>query len=369
MILKSITPRNFGPFAAESALTLDPDVTVLTGPNDVGKSLVLRAIQILCTNVVAEGHDVNRDRTGQFNGRWQDDPEVCCEAEFELTERTLGIGGIPPGFNPGSIMSVRKHMVSKSPSARVTELRRGDLTTTQLAQWSKFPDVLFLPLHSELREAIDLSAMTDAESHLIRLGFGNAFSIAQHKAMTEIARSFRINEGEEKLNSRLKQILPPTMPMRFKLLEVAGDAGVLGVGLIDEHSGFAPIGSRGSGVRRLLNIMGALLRLDPATGYSIVLYDEPEASLHSDAQHMLRRLLESVASHPTIQVVYSTHSPAMINTLRPQSIRVMERTCEGGKAVSALSERCVCRQLFIGANQPRDQSGGFLAIRAHHDRR
>ncbi len=37
MILKSIAIRNFGPFAVEATLQVEPEVTVLTGPNVTGK--------------------------------------------------------------------------------------------------------------------------------------------------------------------------------------------------------------------------------------------------------------------------------------------------------------------------------------------
>ena len=116
--------------------------------------------------------------------------------------------------------------------------------------------------------------------------------------------------------------------------EIEGKADFLAVNLQDQHTGLSLLGSRGAGVRRLLNVMGALLRLDPAGGHTIVLYDEPETSLHADAQHMLRRLLEGIASNPTIQVVYTTHSPAMINNLRPNTIRVLERKRVENKAIS-----------------------------------
>ena len=343
MILKSITPRHFGPFAADSVLYLDRDVTVLTGPNDVGKSLALRAIQILCTDAGASAHEIHRDRIGEFDGRWEDDSDVCCEADFELTEQTIAGGGLPKDWKPGATIHVRKRMTVRSRVAQVTEMRNGGQKQNPKFDLDRFPSVLVLPLESEIRETIDLGTMSEAETNFVRLGFGSKFSLEQHRALSEINRSFRIDEAVEKLNSRLKVIVPRTMNLRFKLLEVAGKPEVLGVGLVDEHSGYAPLGSRGAGVRRLLNVMGALLRLDPRTGHSIILYDEPETSLHSDAQHMLRRLLESLAAHPSTQVIYATHSPAMINTLRPNSVRVLERRRQSEKAVS-----CFVSDAFSG---------------------
>ncbi len=332
MILKNITPKHFGPFAEETTLHLDPEVTVLTGPNDAGKSLALRAIEILCTQSTMDAHEVNRDRTREFKGKWNDDDEIHCIGVFEVTDVSVAKNRLPRKTKPGSTVTVRRRM--NASEGQILEINDGKDRTNPSIQFTVPPQVLKLPLATEVRQEIDFRNMTDAESHLIRLGFGSAFSLEQHKSLTQIDRSFRIDEAEARLNEKLRRILPVTMPLSFKLLEINAQPELLGIGLIDEHRGYAPLGSRGAGVRRLLNIMGALLRVNPDDGHTMVLYDEPEISLHADAQHMLRRLLESIASHPNVQVVYTTHSPAMINTLRPQSIRILERKRVNEKAVS-----------------------------------
>jgi predicted ATP-dependent endonuclease of OLD family len=332
VILKSITPQHFGPFAAETTLHLDPEVTVLTGPNDAGKSLALRAIEILCTQSTIDNHEVNRDRTGEFKGKWNEDAEIACVGVFETTESTPARKGLPKGTKPGTTITVHRRMTANQ--GQIKEINDGRTRSNPQSPFTSPPHVLKLPLATEVRQEINFGNMTDAESHLIRLGFGPEFSLEQHKSLDQIARSFRIDEAQTRLNEKLRRILPLTMPLSFRLLEVGAQPELLGIGLIDEHRGYAPLGSRGAGVRRLLNVMGALLRVNPDSGHTIVLYDEPETSLHADAQHMLRRLLENLASNPNVQVIYTTHSPAMVNTLRPQSIRVLERRRVNDKAVS-----------------------------------
>ena len=331
MILKSITPQHFGPFAAETTLHIAPEVTVLTGPNDAGKSFALRAIEILCTQETIDEHEVNRDRLGEFEGKWNEDSGVACIAEFVATEASVAKKTLPKNTKPGAAITVKRRM--NAPGGRVIEINDGKTRTNPETHFTP-PAILKLPLPTEVREQIDLGAMTDAESHLVRLGLGPAFSVDSHKNLAPASRSLRIAQAEEKLNENLSRTLPVTMPLSFKLVEVGGQPEQLGIALIDEHRGYTLLDSRGAGVRRLINVMGALLRVDADDGHTIVLYDEPETSLHADAQHMLRRLLESLASHPNVQVVYTTHSPAMVNTLRPQSIRILERTRVNGKAVS-----------------------------------
>src|SRR5262245_32309398 len=48
MRIEQIEISNYGPFFVPATLVLELDVTVLTGPNDVGKSSVLRLISRLC---------------------------------------------------------------------------------------------------------------------------------------------------------------------------------------------------------------------------------------------------------------------------------------------------------------------------------
>lgn len=334
MILKSITPKHFGPFAADTTLHLDPEVTVITGPNDAGKSLTLRAIEILCTQNSIDGHEANRDRTGEFNGKWNDDAEITCVGIFETTQSDFGKKGLPVSTKPGSTIVVQRRM--NTIYGQITEIKKGEFRSNQQSDFLNPPKILKLPLASKVRQEINFGKMTDSESNLIRLGFGPEFSLEQHNNLDQINRSFRVNEAQDRLNDKLRQILPKTMPLSFRLLEISAKPELIGIGLIDEHKGYAPLGSRGAGVRRLINVMGALLRVDTNNENTIVLYDEPETSLHADAQHMLRHLLENLASHSNVQVIYTTHSPAMINTLRPQSIRVLERKRMNDKAVSLI---------------------------------
>ena len=72
MILKAITIENFGPFV-RGYLKLSPEVTVLTGANDAGKSHALRAIQLLFSGQAMKANEVNRDRAKEITKSWQSD--------------------------------------------------------------------------------------------------------------------------------------------------------------------------------------------------------------------------------------------------------------------------------------------------------
>lgn len=58
----------------------------------------------------------------------------------------------------------------------------------------------------------------------------------------------------------------------------------------------------------------------------LLLFDEPAAPLHPSAQRMVTRLLDSLASRR--QIIYSSHSPFLIDWNFPQRIRVFSRDPE-----------------------------------------
>jgi hypothetical protein len=119
------------------------------------------------------------------------------------------------------------------------------------------------------------------------------------------------------------------MPFQFRFHEVGGDGKAIGITLVDGVQGYVEVGLRGTGVRRLLSLMGLLLQQVNPEEQTVLLLDEPETSLHADAQHQLRRTLEGLGSNPRVQVVYATHSPAMVNPAYPDRVRVFCRQTSG----------------------------------------
>ena len=127
------------------------------------------------------------------------------------------------------------------------------------------------------------------------------------------------------------------MSLTFLLTEVPQNPNQISLTVIDPIQVYAPLGQRGAGVRKIITILGHLAMTDPALP-TLILLDEPETSLHADAQHSLRRLLEQMAKQPNTQVIYATHSPSMINNMRPKSIRVIRRGAGVGAKPGSIIE-------------------------------
>lgn len=71
-------------------------------------------------------------------------------------------------------------------------------------------------------------------------------------------------------------------------------------------------------------------RIENASEYALVLLDEPEVSLHPGAQENLKAYLLEAIKKKKLQVVISSHSPALINGLPNSAIKLF-KTNENGK--------------------------------------
>lgn len=336
MELKWIEVVNIGPFAQPAKLMLDSRVTVLTGPNDTGKTSLLRAIQYTFTGEVLQAHHINQERIDSSGVKWHDDQEVLTNYALFVTDQSIKEQMVegPPKPNDELVMFKRLNL-QQSPGSRY--IRRGDQRLAQGFNVTKPPQVVSLPTKHEVRDVLPVGSLNEVEMRLLKLGFGQSFNPQAHLALPRAQRVGRVSRAQEILNTRLNEILPPTLRLGFRLTE-ANDSGTdLSLLLTDPVNCFVAAGCRGAGVQKVLSLMGTLLALTDPARHTLILFDEPENSLHADSQHALRRLLERLAESPLVQVVYATHSPSMINTMRPSSIRVLERIEADGKPMSVIN--------------------------------
>lgn len=100
---------------------------------------------------------------------------------------------------------------------------------------------------------------------------------------------------------------------------------------------------------------------DPDTKY-ILLLDEPGLNLHATAQNDLLKFFENLSQN--YQIIYSTHSPFMIDSLKLNQIRTVVESDNGAKISTSIQEKDsstlfplqaalgydIAQNLFIGPN-------------------
>jgi len=97
---------------------------------------------------------------------------------------------------------------------------------------------------------------------------------------------------------------------------------------------FLPIEERSNGLKWYINIFIQLMFRDliGKSRNKIILLDEPGVFLHSIAQEELLSLLYDLSTRDN-QVIYTTHSPAMINFDKIQNIRAIEKDDNGNSCI------------------------------------
>lgn len=335
MIIKSITPQHFGAFFAPIRIDIDPSLTVFTGANDTGKSCALRAIEVLCKRQKLVETDVHKDRFGKHEGTWETDQDVCISAVLEITAASIAGGLVSGSPQPGDVLHVRYQGNAHKHGVEVQKLRRSKSAVSAASvNVKKLPKIAQLRPDVEIRSSVTLAGMNAAEEQLLKLAFGPQFVPSALTSLSQAARSQRLDRAAAGLNAKLQSFFPNDLPFVFKLYEVGTDGAAIGISLVDGVQGYVEVGLRGTGIRRLLSLMTLLLQEVNPDEYTIVLLDEPETSLHADAQHQLRRTLEQLASGPKIQVIYATHSPSMVNPAHPERVRIFSRHLAGDVGTS-----------------------------------
>lgn len=86
-----------------------------------------------------------------------------------------------------------------------------------------------------------------------------------------------------------------------------------------------------------LAVVRAVIELLKAENNSLVLLDEPETSLHPQAQINLLQMLLTLIKEKQLQVILSTHSPIIVDALPTSAIKILEET--DGSKVSVIDCR------------------------------
>ncbi|MBZ0318487.1 MAG: ATP-binding protein [Anaerolineae bacterium] len=337
MILKRLVIEGYGPFALPATLDVDQNVTILTGQNDVGKSAVLRLIQRICQREAILEDDYNVDRTVDAGTTWDRDADVKCIATFVTSEY---LQHYTPSNNLVAGDEIDIEFLLTLNRAQCVTARRGVVNFSHhVPNISHMPNVLWLPTELEVNSIIDTTSLNSLEQSILLTAFGPE-GVSKLAAHNDVRRRRELRSGNDRLNEELSKLLPFSMGLKLVLDVLEVNPYKFSLGFEDQHGGDTPVNLRGSGVRKMLTLIALLLdKRISESRHHYILFDEPENSLHADAQHRLRSLLEALAMNKSIQVIYATHSPSMINTVNCSGLRLLRRTNINGKATTEIDNQ------------------------------
>lgn len=317
-------------------VTLDlGQVTALVGPNGCGKSTLLDQIALLC-EVVAPNTNLDPLMVA-WNGVGRQGGARILSAGATGVAAWMGAG------ETGQHAAVQLWLGAGAPPA--SDITRVAATTgaqsatyTQAGQASDRDAVrLFLQtlpwralrLRLQAQEIARPAPLVDDPTDLHPSGFGLPVLLS-HLALNERA-SFDAIEAD------LRRVVPLFERVHFRPT-ASGETGQRGFALDLSLRGAGRIDatqvSEGT-----LHALALLTVLHAQRGPAILLMDDLDHGLHLSAQaEVLRAVRAVLALRPDVQVVFTTHSPYLLDAVQPEEVRVMSQDEHGASRCVPLTQ-------------------------------
>lgn len=312
--VEKLRVQNFG-CIRDAEIQLTP-LHALIGPNDSGKSTVLRALRTLCW--------------------WAGNMAAAREESYQAVVSTLrasaargaGLlraetGGV--WWEVGMIEGKLVEKTSLQAEARV------------IADWTQMNQLLGSPALANLATALRGATLLRADpdemrkpSGLIQDGQPLRFKTDRGEGLAGVYDAILVRDlpAYIAINDAAKKLFPSVKSISAK--NPTAGTKAIGVQLVDGT--FVPADEMSEGLLYFL-AFAALPHLEPA---SLLLIEEPENGLHPARISEVMRILRDISE--TTQVVLATHSPLVINELEGHEVTLLTRTPEHGTTARLLQD-------------------------------
>jgi predicted ATPase len=324
MIISRVLVNSFKSILNMS-LPLDPKVTVVIGANESGKSNILKSIETF----LPERH-LTLDYTCQYSEFYQTGkyPQIGLELSGFTKDERLQLGKMYDGFrNMDSFILMRE-----GPNLSDYKIQTNDkmLTIGNVKPlFTLLPKIIYFDTIPIIRDRVDHDSLLkggkdfQTEVNLLKIGNVDDPSVIFEDSM----RGRRaIEETSREITQRIREVWQQEPSLEIKL-RVNGN--LLYIDFSDATTVYDTPKSRSLGFLWYLSFYINFISttLEAKTNEYLFLLDEPGLHLHPAGQKDLTRLLENLAEKN--QLVYTTHSPFMINREFPHRVRVVKKDQEG----------------------------------------
>jgi predicted ATPase len=357
VILKTAVVRKFRSIENSGTVRFEPDVTCLVGKNESGKTAFLEALhQANPFGGLGRGFDELRDYPRRLRGRdrAQIAGTTAVSATFELDGADLEVAQRLGPEAPGA----KELTVERDYSGERRLLAGDEPVSGELASLlaARLPCLLYFDGYSVLPGRVSIPRLQATAEDDLQPGERTALALLRLAgvAADEFAESeYEVRKAalESAATTVSEEVFRywsqnPELTVELDLdFREAGQNGQGGPPFLDvrirndRHRVTTNLGERSGGFVWFFSFVAAFSELRDAEDL-ILLLDEPGLGLHAAGQaDLLRYLDEQLAvGH---QVVYTTHSPFMVDAGRPHRVRTVEdvagegtRVCEGAAATS-----------------------------------
>lgn len=299
-------------------------MTVVTGPNNLGKSTVLSALEIFFL-VVSPRPDRRVSRNtlytfekdypkryeGKSGRRWPTEILVTFELDTTEVESIKAASGeAPPSvFGVKVEFKWNERLGAFRPTVEITDIS-SDKVDTAIKDWLKNEvRYVYIPAMRNMQD-FGRSAFSELISGALNRVSRSKQRLQAIEKLFEDVKS-EIEAVESELVDELRQYLPAVKGMHFTIEDWSLER-LVSVGNVEIDDGANTLlQQKGDGFKSLFAI--SLLQYISKQRYGknlIFGIEEPEAHLHSSAIYEIKSTLRSLAT--SFQVIITTHSPILI---------------------------------------------------------
>ncbi|WP_028876950.1 AAA family ATPase [Teredinibacter turnerae] len=343
----------FGENQSSASLLLDvAPVNIFVGPNNSGKSLLLKEIEQLCNNPEPGRKIISEIELDQY-----DKDSILAMLKSKETDK-------PEGHrHHGDHMFINRLNVLNS-GQRVDQVNVHEIVNYVEGKNNNY----------------DYFAQNFLSLYTIRLDGKTRFTLTEPRPSGDITKAptnhlmaiFRDDSIRDKIRSithdalDLHFVIDPTGMTEFKI-KLSGDKPEdntqeqgLDQRARDFHAAATDITDMSDGVKAFTGLIAASLSQD----FKVLLIDEPEAFLHPTLARKLGKVLASITEERENTVFISTHSPDFVMgcVQSGQKINIVRLTYTNGVATA---RHLASEQLFKMMRNPLLRSTGILGAMFH----
>lgn len=318
-------------------LILSPGINVLVGINNVGKSRILKTIHqklekfqfdngvfyIKCKkDEIIQEFDYHFDSNGSpaaiYSEQFNSKPDERQVWTLKKTPTNVYLYSF-------EIQNKNGQIISKANPLNYSDFNIGLFQNQNQNHKGKFNELYDFCAKNVILISPQRNIVTNVSADSTEIPVGDGSNLAK----SIFHHSTRRNEKFDELEKTVAQIFPEI----DKVMTISQPNATV---TLSVHDKFAnkdiELKDCGTGVGQVLLIVAVVLFNAPG---KIIMIDEPHAFLHPQAE---RELAEFLLNHLEHSYVIATHSPVLINALKPNNIYAVKRDKNGTSVKSVLND-------------------------------
>ena len=339
MKLKNFTVKSYRSIK-EAKLTNLQNYCVITGPNNAGKSNLLRAMYV-ALSIAMNGtfRSIRRNKSSYNLGvgseyQWEQDIPVSLKNdETSATEFELSFSlsdeekkDFKAFFGVRLSTDLRMKFTLSKSCSECHIILKGRAKKPLEEKWKDISEFVQRKLAFEYIPCVRSSDFTaEYFSRLITKELEQLESIPEYKECLDKIAELQapiIENLEKKITQSLQTFLPNVVSVKlddsYSKIDTIARRPILRARQmpisIDDGT-MTSIENKGDGIKSLaaISIIQSMTFEKAGNRPLILLIEEPEAHLHPNAIHSLRNVINEIASTNGVQVLISTHSPILLD--------------------------------------------------------